>query len=81
MEQVESVRVSVSVTPDGRVNRRDAAALLGRTPKTLAEWHCKGWGPRAIHVGGRVFYSYDECLKMARGEKPIIPAFNGVEAA
>lgn len=57
--------------PDRRVSRHDAALILGRSPKTLAEWKTRGWGPRAIVVGGRIFHDYDECLAMARGEKPI----------
>lgn len=71
MEAVEMV--TVRVLPDGRVTRRDAAAILGRTAKTLADWKLKGWGPRPIVVGGRVFHDYDECLEMARGQKPIVP--------
>ncbi len=66
--------VKVRVLPDGRVARAEAAKLFDRTPKTMAEWASKGWGPRCIHVGGRVFHDYAECLAMARGEKPLIPA-------
>ena len=66
-------QVCVRVLPDGRVSRRDAAAILGRTPKTLADWKLRGWGPRPIIVGGRVFHDYEECLSMARGEKPVAP--------
>ncbi|WP_137871656.1 hypothetical protein [Sphingopyxis sp. 2PD] len=65
--------VSVRVLPDNRVARREAAKLFGRTPKTLAEWTAKGWGPRPIMVGGRVFHDYGECLAMARGELPVAP--------
>jgi hypothetical protein len=67
------VTVTVRVLPDRRVARADAGKVLGRTPKTMAEWCSKGWGPRPIKVGGRVFHDYDECLAMARGEKPIKP--------
>lgn len=66
-------QVMVRVLPDGRVSRRDAAVILGRTPKTLADWKLRGWGPRPILVGGRVFHDYEECLAMARGEKPVAP--------
>lgn len=66
-------QVHVRVLPDRRVSRRDAAKIFDRTPKTMAEWKLKGWGPRPIIVGGRVFHDYDECLEMARGEKPIAP--------
>lgn len=64
-------RVRVKVLPDGRIDRSNAAAALGRTPKTLAEWNCKGIGPRPFHVGGRVFYKWDEVIAIARGEKPV----------
>lgn len=66
-------RVSITVFPDGRISRLSAATLLNRKTKTLADWKLKGWGPRAIEVGGRIFYDYAECLAMARGEKPIRP--------
>lgn len=66
--------VKVRVLPDGRVARAEAAKLFDRTPKTMAEWAAKGWGPRCIHVGGRVFHDYAECLAMARGERPLVPA-------
>lgn len=49
-------QVQVRVLPDGRLSRTDAAAFLGLKPKTLAEWHCRGIGPRARKVGGRCFY-------------------------
>ena len=65
--------VKVRILPDGRVSRSDAAKMLGRSPKTLADWKLKSWGPRAIVVGGRVFHDYCEVLSMARGETPIAP--------
>ncbi len=63
----------IRVLPDGRVSRRDAAMILGRTPKTLAIWKMRGWGPRPIMVGGRVFHDLNECLAIARGEMPVVP--------
>lgn len=66
-------QITIRVLPDGRVSREEAAKLFDRTPKTLSEWAAKGWGPRCIHVGGRVFHDYDECLAIARGEKPLHP--------
>lgn len=65
--------VKVRVLPGNRVARSEAAKLFGRAPKTLAEWSGKGWGPRTIMVGGRVFHDYAECLAMARGELPVAP--------
>ncbi|QUT05203.1 DNA-binding protein [Sphingobium phenoxybenzoativorans] len=60
--------VKVRVLPDGRVDRRNAAAALNRRPKTLAEWQSKGFGPRPFLVGGRVFYKWAEVQAFARGE-------------
>ncbi len=71
-DAIEQVRLRV--LPDNRLDRRNAAKALARTPKTLAEWKCKGIGPRPINVGGRVFYDFNEVMQMARGEKPITPA-------
>lgn len=48
--------VIVRVLPDGRVSRAYAAAFLGVSPKTLANWATAGLGPKPHKVGGRVFY-------------------------
>ncbi len=61
-------RIKVAVFPDGRVDRKNAAAFLGREPKTLAEWHSKGIGPRSFLVGGRVFYQWNELVEFAQGK-------------
>ncbi len=66
-------QIKIRVLPDGRVSRFDAAKLFDRSPKTMAEWKAKGWGPKPIKVGGRVFHDYAECLAMVRGEKPVVP--------
>lgn len=66
MDGVEQVRVMV--LPSGRVDRKNAAKALGRTPKTLAEWKRLGIGPRAHLVGGRVFYEWSDVQAFARGE-------------
>jgi hypothetical protein len=62
-------QVRVVVLPDGRVDRPNGAAFLGREPKTLAEWRSKGIGPRCFLVGGRVFYWWNELQALARGKK------------
>ena len=49
-------QVRIRVLPDGRVSRADAAAFLGRSPKTLADWASRGAGPKARRVGGRIFH-------------------------
>lgn len=45
----------IVVLPDGRMDRRSAAAYLGNAPKTLAQWASKGIGPKFIKRG-RVWY-------------------------
>lgn len=60
--------VRVRVLPDGRVTRRDAAAYIGRDPKTLANWAAEGKGPRGFRVGGRIFYNLSELQSFAKGE-------------
>ena len=67
-------RVRVRVLPDGRISARDNAKLFNRSDKTMAHWRMRGWGPKPIIVGGRVFHDYAESLAMARGEKPVKPA-------
>ncbi len=66
LEDVEKVRVRI--LPDDRVDRKNAAAALNRTPKTLAEWSRLGTGPRPFNVGGRIFYRWSEVQTFARGE-------------
>jgi hypothetical protein len=63
-------QVRVRVLPDGRLSRNDAAAYLGRQPKTLAMWALEKRGPPIVHVGGRCFYRLAD-----------LQAFTGTEAA
>ena len=56
LDQTEVETVRVRVLPDGRMDRKSAAAYLGREPKTLAEWKLHGTGPRCVKVHGRCFY-------------------------
>lgn len=57
-EAVEMVKVQV--LPSGKVDRKNTAKALGRTPKTLADWALKGAGPKPHNIGGRVFYDWAE---------------------
>ena len=65
-QAIEQIRVRVS--PDGRVSRNDAAAYLGRRPKTLAMWSCEKRGPPVVHVGGRAFYRLADLERFVSGE-------------
>lgn len=60
MNNVDMSRVAA--TPDGRVSRAEAAKFLGFKPKTLAEWHRTGKGPRSQLVGGRRFYNLSDLM-------------------
>lgn len=59
----------VLVDPLGRVNRANAAKMLGLTPKTLCNWLSMGRGPRCFLVGGRTFYMAEEVAAFGRGER------------
>lgn len=69
MDQFQTV--DVQILPDGRMDRVNAARYLGKTPKTLAEWHRLGIGPSSFLVGGRRFYRFDELKSYATGETPV----------
>jgi hypothetical protein len=45
----------ITILPDGRMNRKNAAQYLGLAVKTLAMHASRGTGPRFIKRG-RVFY-------------------------
>ena len=57
--------VRIVILPDGRVPRKEAARFLGYEPKTLAEWHRLGKGPRSRLVGGRRFYQIEDLRSFA----------------
>jgi helix-turn-helix protein len=48
--------IVVTITPDGRLRTRDAAAYLGVSTKTLAAWRRAGVGPRFRKFPQLVFY-------------------------
>ncbi|MDO9490187.1 MAG: DNA-binding protein [Sphingomonadaceae bacterium] len=69
MDEIEMVQERVTVLPDGRLTRKDAARYLGRKPRTLADWARLGLGPRSRLVGGRRFYMLGDLQAFARGEQ------------
>ncbi|GAA4642441.1 hypothetical protein GCM10023115_05740 [Pontixanthobacter gangjinensis] len=66
-------KVTIQVLPDGRVSRMNAATLLGKSSKTLAEWQRLGIGPKSFLVGGRRFYWLAELQSYASGQTPVRP--------
>jgi hypothetical protein len=62
--------VSVTILPDGRMDRKNAAKYLGMSEKTLAMHACRGTGPRFIKRG-RAFYFQVELDRWVReGDLP-----------
>jgi hypothetical protein len=66
-------QVKVRVLPGGRkgtgrVDRKNLALALGKTPKTMAEWKRLGIGPEQYLIGGRAFSDWDDVQAYARGE-------------
>ena len=64
--QVNVQKVQVRILPDGRLTRRDAAAYLGLSEKTLAIWATQGRGPKVQPVAGRRFYFKEELDRFVR---------------
>lgn len=60
--------IRITVRPDGRVSRSDAAAYLGLSEKTLAERQRKGLPPASVKVGGRRFYYLQELDRFVGGQ-------------
>ena len=50
----------ITILPDGRMTRDDAAKYLGLKSKTLAAWHLQKKGPAIVLVGGRRYYFRSE---------------------
>ncbi len=60
-------RVDVTVLPDGRMDRKNAALYLGIAPQTLANLAVKGRGPHYVRIGGRAFYYHSELDAFIQG--------------
>ena len=58
----------VQIDPLGRLDTRNAAKMLGRTPGTVSNWRVQGIGPKHFVVGGRCFYWADEVMAYGRGD-------------
>ena len=57
----------LTILPDGRMTRRDAAAYLGLSEKTLAMYASRKTGPKFVKPG-RTFYFKDDLDAWIRGE-------------
>lgn len=63
-------KLMVDVLPTGLVDRANAAAALGRAPKTLANWTSANIGPGCIRIRGRCYYDWSEIQYWAFGGVP-----------
>jgi predicted DNA-binding transcriptional regulator AlpA len=46
--------------PDAILNGREAAAVLGASPATLADWRTRKRGPQYLRMGGVTGYRYGD---------------------
>lgn len=51
------------------LTRKEAAALLGIAPKTLANWASVGYGPRVTRIGARCHYSEIDLEKFVKSQQ------------
>ena len=58
-------QITIRVLPDGRVSRKDSAAYLGLSEKTLRQWAVDGKHLTVKKVGGRCFNLFSELQKLA----------------
>jgi hypothetical protein len=76
---IEHVRVRV--LPDGRMGTDDTSKYLDRTKETLKNWRFRGYGPRWVTVGGKVYYFKDDVDAFIRGEITSDPPVDHGDAA
>lgn len=54
-----SAIIDIQILPDGRMDTKNAAAYLGRKPKTLAQWRSANIGPPYVKKGRVYYYKHD----------------------
>ena len=62
--------VEVTVLPDGRMDRKNAARYLGLSEKTLAMYAVKGTGPKFVKRGLVFYFRKDLDCWLATTRKP-----------
>ena len=53
----------------GMLTTPEAARLLGLSAQTLADWRCRGIGPRFCKLGRAVRYSHRDLLAFAEASR------------
>ena len=61
--------IDVTIFPDGRMDRKNAARYFGLSVKTLAMYVTRGTGPKFIKRG-RVFYFREDLDQWLRNDTP-----------
>ena len=66
--------IKIRVHPDGRMDRRNTAIYLDKTPQTLANWAVEGKGPQPVYISGAPYYFLATCdawiaAEIAKGSK------------
>jgi len=60
------VQETVRILPDGRLSAREASKYLGLSEKTLAQYRCRGEGPKYLKRG-RIFYFKEDLDRWVQG--------------
>lgn len=58
----------VVVDACGRMDRKNAAMALNKSPQTLANWATQGVGPAPFSINGRAYYWAEQVIAYGRGE-------------
>lgn len=58
---------AVVIDACGRMDRRNAAKALNKSPQTLANWATQGIGPAPFLITGRAYYWAEQVLAFGRG--------------
>ncbi len=62
-------QIQVSILPDGRMRRREAAKYIGVAYRTLIGWDQEKKGPRSLLVGGLRFYRKADLDAFVAGQR------------
>ena len=61
------------------LTRREVAAILGKSTRTIARWDAEGRGPTRAPFGGNALYSRDSVMGMSPARKPEIVVMEHAE--
>jgi len=69
-DTVQALAIRMAASEDAVVSRAQAAAWLGRSPKTLEAWASVGFGPRVVRMGRRgIGYRVGELRRWVRQQE------------